>query len=168
MESRRTLTDRISSALLWAAAFCYSAGIFFSATLALRVLPETEPVAVGLVTILHYSKARDYAALALFFVLVPSLTLLLREAGVRLIARLRRRVPGDASAISFALALPFLLAPLFYLTTGKVGWVILLPPAIATAAVELLRVWRSSSWLRRMFADDLGGHHALIFSASSS
>ena len=60
------LQDRIASALLWLAAFSFATGVFFSLTLWFGVLPPVKPVAVGVVTIQHYSKLRDYLGAALF------------------------------------------------------------------------------------------------------
>jgi hypothetical protein len=73
------MTGRITSALLWIAAFAFACGIGFCAALLLRDLPPTAPVAFGIVTIERISKARDYAGAALFFLLVPPLTIALRR-----------------------------------------------------------------------------------------
>ena len=93
------LYDRVAAALLWIAAFAFATGIFFSITLLLGGLPPTEPVAVGLVTIERYSKLKDYLEAALFFLIVPPLTVWLRRAGEKLLARgeLIARVVGVAA-----------------------------------------------------------------------
>src|SRR5205823_1861101 len=85
------LYDRVAAALLWIAAFAFAAGVFFTITLLLGGLPPTEPVAVGLVTIERYSKLKDYVEAALFFLIVPPLTVWLRRAGATLLAREQRR-----------------------------------------------------------------------------
>src|SRR5207237_8672867 len=90
-DTSRPMTARIRSALLWIAAFAFACGIFFCLALLLRDLPETTPVAIGIVTIEHVSKARDYAAAALFLLLVPLLTIALRRAGERATRRLAMR-----------------------------------------------------------------------------
>ena len=149
--STRTLHDRIASAFLWAAAFCLATGVFLSITLLFRSLPPTEPVAIGLVTIERYSKLRDYLGAALFFLLVPPLTIWLR----RLFEKVRR------DRILFAL--PFLFSPLFYLTTGKIGWILLLPVALSFGGPALLRLVGTRRWLREMFRPEMRPYHALLF-----
>ena len=83
MTRPRPLYDRIASALLWLAAFCFATGVFFSLTLEFRALPPVKPVAVGVTTIEHYSKLRDYLAAALFMMLVAPLTIWFRKIGER-------------------------------------------------------------------------------------
>jgi hypothetical protein len=141
------LTARIVAALTWIAAFCFACGVFLSVTLLLKNLPPTEPLAVGLVTIERYSKLHDYLAAALFFLLVPPLTIGLH----RLLSR-RASVP---------FLLPYLLAPLFYLTTGKAGWILLLPVALSFAVPKAIEVWRTRRWVRELA--QLGPYHALLF-----
>jgi hypothetical protein len=155
MTRPRPLYDRIASALLWLAAFSFAAGVFFSLTLWFGVLPPVKPVAVGVVTIQRYSKLRDYLGAALFMTLVPALTIVFRRIAERLASR-------EGHPIAFAL--PFLLSPLFYLTTGKVGWILILPVALAYGATRTLRIATESSWLRRMFAESMRPFHALLFS----
>lgn len=152
---QRPLLASVTAALLWLAAFSYASGVFFALTMLTTWLPPTPPLAVGIVTILHYSKLRDYVNASLFFVTVPLLTLWFR--------RLFPRWGGGAPSIFYA---PFLLAPFFYLTTGKAGWVLLLPPLIAFAAVRALDVTTSSRWLRDFFARELWPYHALLFAES--
>src|SRR5437763_9499243 len=102
---QRPLTDRITAALFWLAAFSYASGVFLTLTMLTVWLPATAPAAIGPITIQHYSKLRDYVNAALFFVLVPPLTIWFRSLGARLWKRA-------------LFVLPFLLAPFFYLTTG--------------------------------------------------
>jgi len=149
------LADRIVAGLIWIAAFCLAAGVFLSLTLLLRDLPPTEPVAVGLVTIERYSKLRDYLGAALFFLLVPPLTIALQ----RLLARARHRTVAE----KILFAVPFFFSPLFYLTTGKVGWILGIPIALALGAPRLLRVFQTRLWLRQMFRAELQPYHALLF-----
>src|SRR5437764_1388966 len=101
MTRPRTLYDRIASALLWLAAFSFATGVFFSLTLWFGALPPVKPVAIGVVTIEHYSKLRDYLGAALFMTLVPALTVWFRRIRERLVAR-------EGHPIAFAL--PFLLS----------------------------------------------------------
>src|SRR5512140_2494979 len=151
-----SLTSRIESALLWVAAFSYASGVFLSTTLALEIVPPTRPVAVGLVTVLRYAKFRDYLGAGLFFLLVPALTIVFRRAGERLLDREQRLLSWrePASHRDFPLAalftIPFFLSPFFYLTTGKIGWVLLLPVAIAYAGTRLRIYAVASRWIRRM------------------
>ncbi len=148
------LYDRIAAAFVWIAAFCLAAGVFLSITLLLRNLPPTDPVAIGLVTIERYSKLRDYLGAALFFLLVPPLTVWLQ--------RLLRRRPHPLATI------PYFFSPLFYLTTGKVGWILGIPVALSFGGPALLRFTRTRLWLRRLFRDELRPYHALLFTEALS
>lgn len=156
----RPLSDRIVSALLWTSAFCFATGVFFALTLFFPSLPPTKPVAIGIVTILRYSKLRDYLGIGLFFVTVPPLTILFHKYGERF--RPRRTLP----AILFLA--PYLLAPFFYLTTGKAGWIIVLPLALSILAPRALDTWETHRWLRDMFRPELWPYHALLFAEAIS
>src|SRR3954464_6466016 len=103
------LYDRIAAALVWIAAFSLACGVFFSLTLSLKLLPATAPVAIGLVTIQRYSKARDYLGAALFFVVVPPLTVWFAHIGAPLVDRMRARRGMAGVILSTA---PFVLSPL--------------------------------------------------------
>ena len=149
------LADRIVAALVWIAAFCLAAGVFLSLTLLLRNLPPTEPVAVGLVTIERYSKLRDYLGAALFFLLVPPLTIWFQ----RLLGRVRHRTFAEKALFT----VPYFFSPLFYLTTGKVGWILGIPIALSLGAPKLLRVVQTRKWIREMFRPELRPYHALLF-----
>ena len=151
----RPLSDRILAALLWASAFCFATGVFLSLTLFFPSLPPTKPVAIGLVTVLRYSKLKDYLGIALFFVTVPPLTIVFHRYGQRWTPR--RTIP----AILFLA--PYLLAPFFYLTTGKAGWIIALPVALSFLAPRALYAWETKRWLRDLFRDELRPYHALLF-----
>ncbi|HEY2323096.1 MAG TPA: hypothetical protein VGJ82_09540, partial [Thermoanaerobaculia bacterium] len=157
------LTDRITAALFWLAAFSYACGVFLTLTMLTGWLPATPPTAIGIVTISHYSKLRDYVNAALFFVLVPPLTIWFRNVG-RALAR-----PGGLKPAlrDILFALPFFLAPFFYLTTGKAGWVLVLPPALAFVATRVYDLARSSRWLRDLFARELAPYHALLFAEAA-
>ena len=148
------LFERISAAFLWIAAFCLATGVFFSLTLLLKYLPPTDPIATGVVTIQRYAKLRDYLGAALFFLLVPPLTVWLRGVLGRY-AR-KHRFP-------FLFATPYFFVPFFYLTTGKVGWILLLPIVLSFAAPRLLEFVRTRSWIREVFRPELGGYHGLLF-----
>lgn len=153
-----SLYARITRALLWIGAFCFASGVFLSITLLFNNLPPTRPVAVGLVTILEYSKLRDYLGAALFFLLVPPLTVWF----ARLFTRHSERLRTFPERILFAL--PYLLAPFFYLTTGKVGWILLLPVALSFAGPKALAFTRDRRWFRELFRAELRPYHALLFS----
>jgi len=143
------LYDRIASAFVWIAAFCLATGVFLSITLLFRSLPPTDPVAIGLVTIERYSKLRDYLGAALFFLLVPPLTIVLH----RPLSRAKHPLA----------TIPYFFSPLFYLTTGKVGWILGIPIALSFGGPRLLRFAQTRLWLRRMFREELRPYHALLF-----
>jgi hypothetical protein len=149
------LYDRIAAALVWIAAFCLAAGVFLSLTLMFRDLPPTSPVAIGLVTIERYSKLRDYLGAALFFVLVPPLTIWLQ----RLLSRAKLRTFSEKVLFT----VPYFFSPLFYLTTGKFGWILGIPIALSLGGPRLLRVVQTRRWIRRMFRAELRPYHALLF-----
>jgi hypothetical protein len=163
-----TLYDRITSALVWVASFCLAIGVFLSITLLFRSLPPTEPVAVGLVTILRYSKFRDYLGAALFFLLVPPLTIWLRvwlaRGSAWAAAGFRKGSGEHSTAAGLLFAAPFLLSPIFFLTTGKAGWVLLLPLLMAFGGPWILSFARRRRWLRELFRPEMGPFHALLFS----
>lgn len=168
IHSRRLLPKRILSALLWLAAFCFATGIFLAATQLLRGLPPTAPVAVGRVTIEKVSKAHDYAAALLFFLLVPAATVWLHRAGTRENDRLRGKVDwhrdaeGIANLVSLLFVAPFFLAPFLYLTTFKPGWPLLIPLALSQLAPRVVIALHGTRWLRALFARDLVPFHTLI------
>ena len=93
------LYERITGALIWLAAFCLATGVFLSITLLFNSFPPTHPVAVGVVTIARYSKLRDYLGAALFFLLVPSLTVWLN----RVLGRAARKLPTMSERLLFLL-----------------------------------------------------------------
>ena len=141
---------------MWVAAFCLATGVFLSLTLLVPSLPPTKPVAVGLVTIERYSKLRDYLSFALFFLLVPPLTIYLRG----LIAR---AVKGMRTPAAMLFTVPYFFSPLFYLTTGKAGWILLLPIVLSFAGPRALEFWRTRRWIRDLFRREMGPYHALLF-----
>lgn len=157
----RPITDRITNAFVWTAAFCAATGVFLSITLLFRSLPPTAPVAVGLVTIQQYSKLRDYLFAALFFLLIPPLTVWFEA----MLARATAKLPGFADRALFTV--PWFLSPLFYLTTGKAGWILLLPLAISSGATRALRFVRERRWIRELFTPEEGAWHAMLFAAST-
>src|SRR5436190_153013 len=155
------LHARIVSAFVWIAAFCLPSGVFLSLTLLLKNLPPTAPVAIGVVTIERYSKLRDYVTAALFFLLVPPLTLWLRRVFERATARM-----NTAAALLFAV--PYFFSPIFYLTTGKVGWILGIPIALSLGGPRALAVWQTRGWLRAMFRRELHPYHALLLAEGLS
>ncbi len=175
MRERRDLTERIESGLIWVAAFAFACGLFLSLTLTFKHLPETSPAAVGYVTINHVSKLADYLGLFLSLTLIPLLTILLRErlSGIVLAAQQRMRWHHQAgrrfdTLIAALLTVPLLASPIFYLTTGKVGWILLLPAALAAAGPALLRMWHSHRAAREFFAPVTWPYHALLFAEALS
>ena len=164
-----TLYRKLSAALVWVAAFLFATGVFLSITLLFRNFPPTEPVAVGLVTILRESKLRDYVAAALFFLLVPPLTIWLQRRFTRMLAKAQRPLPPHLhTPAALLFALPLFLAPAFYLTTGKVGWILLLPLALAYLGPRALHLGWSRRWLRALFRAELRPYHALLFTEAIS
>src|SRR5260221_9868511 len=155
MTPERSLAEQLSSALLWMAAFAFACALFFCATLLTRDLPPTAPVAIGVVTIEHDSKLRDYVNAALFFLLVPPFTLLLRRP-------FDRRTAAFDTQAKVLFAAPFFLAPLLYLTTGKIGWVLLLPVVLALALPYTRDLIASRSWIRSILRPEMRPFHALI------
>jgi len=154
------LSDRILRAFLWIAAFSLACGVFLSLTLLFRSLPPTAPVAIGYVTIARYSKLRDYLGASLFFLLVPPLTIWLE----RVFARAMPRRFGAALLFT----VPYFFAPLFYLTTGKVGWILLLPVALSYAGPRLLAFVETRRWLRELCRRELRAYHALVLTEGLS
>lgn len=150
----KPLFERISTAFLWVAAFCLASGVFLSLTLLFKHLPPTDPVAIGYVTIARYAKIRDYLGAALFFLLVPPLTVWLRGVLGRYAKKTR---------MPLLFAAPYFFVPLFYLTTGKVGWILLLPIVLSFTGPRLLAFIRTRRWVRQLLRRELGPYHALLF-----
>ena len=114
-----------------------------------------------MVTIERYSKLRDYLGAALFFLLVPPLTIWLRNV-------FARAVEGMTTSAALLFTLPYCFSPLFYLTTGKVGWIIGLPVALSLGGPRALELWRTRRWLRELFRRELHPYHALLFAEGLS
>jgi hypothetical protein len=102
-----TSTTRAIPALLWIASFSLGILAFLAASPLLRLFPATPPVAVGIVTIEHASKARDYAAPLLFFLIVPAVTIATHR---RMTVEDRQSFPSQGQARS-----PVLHASIVYL-----------------------------------------------------
>lgn len=167
--SERRLLDDITGALLWVAAFCFACGVFFSAALLVRNLPPTPPVAIGMVTIEHVSKLRDYVTAALFFLLVPPLTVWFRHVGARADAFYRRSVSAEHRTIaSILFTIPYFLSPALYLTTGKVGWVLVLPLVLSNAAPRALAFVDQKLWVRRLLRPEMRPLYAIILTGAMS
>ena len=164
----RSLYERVVAASLWVAAFSFACGVFLCLTLLFPLFPPTPAVAVGLVTIQRYSKLRDYAGVALFLTLVPVLTVWFRHRGAGILAGIERdfawrgRTPRRAS-VGLLFTLPFVLSPLLFLTTGKFGWVLFLPVALAWAGPRALLFVDQRLWFRRVFRKEMHPYHALLF-----
>ncbi|MBK5258818.1 MAG: hypothetical protein JJE51_04435 [Thermoanaerobaculia bacterium] len=165
----RELPRRVLAALLWVAAFCFATGAFLSSTLLLRGIPPTPHVAVGRVTIENVSKGREYLTAALFFVIVPAITIALFRLGARVNERLRRRVSAEGvkNLVSLAFILPFFLAPFLYLTTFKWGWPLLVPLLLQIVPLSIIAYHRNL-WIRRLLRGDLLPYHTLILTYGMS
>src|SRR5258708_17846072 len=167
--TRSALPSRVAAAFLWLAAFSFANGFFLSITLLFGYVQAAEPVAVGIVPILHYSKLHDYVGAATFLLLVPPLTIWLHGVGERCVAREQRLFTRRRDAvITLLFTTPFLLAPLLYLTTGKYGWVLLMPVALAFAGTRSLQFFEHRFWLRQAFLRELRPYRALIFAEALS
>lgn len=168
MATERSLNDRIRGALLWTAAFSFACGIFLAATLGFGVFPPTRPTSVGIVPILGYSKMADYAGGVLFMTAVPLLTVLFHRLGGRLLAKeLQLAPPSARMVVTAAATIPFFLSPIFHVTTGKVGWTLLLPPFAAWGAVRGLRLWRGTAWLRSAITRAERPYHTLVLTGAT-
>ncbi len=165
----RPLLDEVAGALLWIAAFSFACGAFLSASLLLRNLPPTPPVAIGVVTIEHVSKLRDYATAALFFLLVPPLTVWFRRLGAQGCAFHRRQVTSEHRTLaSILFSVPYFLSPALYVTTGKIGWVLVLPVALSNAGPYALALFDQRLWVRRLLRRDLWPSYAIILTGGMS
>ena len=162
------MTDAVRGALLWVASFAFACGVFFCLALLLRDLPPTPPVAIGVVTIEQTSKARDYAAAALFFLLVPPLTIYFRSRGEKLDDFYRRVAPSHPTLVTILFAAPYIFSPLLYLTTGKVGWTLLLPAFLSNASPRVIEFFEQRRWARLLFRRELRPFHALLVAEGSS
>ncbi len=167
--SRNGLVDRVISALLWLAAFCFAVGIFLAATQLLRWLPPTPPIAVGRVTVERASKLRDYVTAILFFLIVPAATILVHRLGTDENARLRRAfawrrrdVTGLQNLASLLFVAPFFLAPFLYLTTFKVGWPLLIPLLLSELGARAVIALDRKRWLQQFLRRELLPLHALV------
>jgi len=109
-------------------------------------------VAIASITI---EELRDYVNAALFFLLVPPLTLGLRRFFDRRTARFDHRA-------KVLFAVPYFLAPLLFLTAGKIGWVLLLPVVLSLAMPYTRELVRSRLWIRSLLRPEMRPFHALI------
>jgi hypothetical protein len=166
---RSELIDRVIAALLWAAAFSFAVGVFLSATLLLRGLPPTAPVAIGRVTVERVSKTRDYAAAALFFAVIAPATIALYRAGTRQVEAFRRASTGPRQhLVSILFVAPFFLAPFLYLTTFKWGWPVLIPLLASQLGPRAVIVYERNLWVRRLFHREMVPFHALLITEAVS
>ncbi len=168
------LLDRVSRFLLWAASFFFGTALFLVARKLLRVVPPTDPVAIGRVTIEGASKLRDYLSAGLFYLLVPLAAVIFFPLALRWIERTLHRLPPSKQTDANRLAItalfsgPFFIAPFFYLTTGKEGWGVLLPLLLAFTTPSILVAFQTRRWLRELFSEQLGASHALLFCEGAS
>ena len=168
--SRDRLARNAAGALLWVAAFSFAVSFFLASSKLLRGLPPTEPVAIGRVTIEGASKSRDYAGAVLYYALVPLLTLLARPLLERYHARLSpREARGERLVLStFLFALPFVLAPLLFLTTRRELWGILLPLLLAALGPLSLSLVARRRWVRELFQPEAVPIHALLLTEAAA
>ncbi|MGH9459514.1 MAG: hypothetical protein ACRD2J_17905 [Thermoanaerobaculia bacterium] len=164
------LTDALAGALLWVASFCFAAALFLPSYKLLRLIPPPDPVAVGVVTIQEVSKRSEYAFAALFYILVPLLTIALRPGLERLHGWIAGAVedPSERLASAALFAVPLVAAPFLFVATNKEGWGVLLPLALAGAGPGFLRAVRTRAWLRGLLAPDLRPFHALVLLEAAS
>ncbi len=159
----RRLNDRIAAACVWVAAFCLASGVFFSIAINFQYLPPTRPSAIGVVTVERLSKLKDYLGAALFMGLVPLLTVAFQRVGTRALQREQQGVSENRRMlVALLFTAPFLLSPLFALPTGKVGWILLLPFALAYAGLRALQFVATRLWFREMFREEMRPFHALL------
>ena len=165
-----SLLEAVAGAILWVASFMFAAAICFCLFKWVRIFPPTHPSAIGIVTILAVSKARDYAAAILFFSLVPVATVTLRTFAKRDLARLvgpHSNAMGDLPTI-LLYAWPFLLAPFFWLTTRKEGWAVLLPLFLSQVGARTLAAFRTNRRLRKLFGPETVPFHSLLLVEGSA
>jgi hypothetical protein len=170
LRARDRLAHHAASALFWIASFAFAVSFFLAATKLLRGIPPTEPVAIGRVTADGVSKARDYAGAALYYALVPLLTILFRA---RLLPRYHERIApargGATAVLSAALfALPFILAPFLFLTTRKELWGLLLPLVLCAAGPLAIRAAERRRWIREIVTPDSLAIHALLLTEGAA
>jgi hypothetical protein len=158
------------SLLFWIAAFAYAFAIFLLLLPSLKGIPATPFRGVGAVTVAGASKLRDYVSALLFFTLVPLLTVAV-ERGVRaLFARLAPAAAGSRRRLAAAalFALPFWLAPFFYLTTRKEVWGAVLPIVLGAGAAYAVHLVPSRPWLAGLLRRELAPIHALLLTEAAA
>lgn len=155
-----SLVRFLTSGLLWAGAFGFASSLFLVLQKSLRFLPATRPVAIGLVTIQHDSKARDYVTAAIFYLIVSAGTVVLRRLFERSLERWGERERPLTGALLFSM--PLISAPLLYLTTRKEMWALVLPLTLSFGSLALLRAWRHQQWIRSLFGSDSAPFHLLV------
>jgi hypothetical protein len=172
-ESRDRTGSWIATALLWTGAFAFVFGTYVILEKHLRVLPPTDPVGVGRVTVDGASKLEDYAGLALFYLFVPLGTYFAGSGLVRLHRRAAAALDateGDGRFIASAavIAAALLLSPWFALTTRKEGWAVIMPPLLALGAIAAWRFARSRPWIAALRAPELRATHALLLTEAAA
>ncbi|HSN68841.1 MAG TPA: hypothetical protein VLV48_06330, partial [Thermoanaerobaculia bacterium] len=111
-----------------------------------------------------------YAAAALFYGLVPILAFLARPLLARYHARLApHAVRGERLVLStFLFSIPFILAPLLFLTTRKELWGILLPVVLAALGPRALALRERRRWARELSDPAAAPIHALLLTEGAA
>ena len=166
------LIRKLTSGLLWLAAFCFSLALYLTVSKSVRDLPSTDPVAVGRITVDGFSKLGDYVGAAVFYLLVPLATVGFRMLLERVLRSLNARLEDGSGrtriAASLALALPLCLSPFLFIATRSEGRALFFPIILSALASWSVRAWTRHEWLRSLFRRDLQPFHAIVVSAAFS
>lgn len=162
----------LARAALYCGGFMYAFVVFLVSLDPLKKFPPTAANGIGRVTIDGVSKSADYFGAALFYLLVIALTLPFAAAGERWLVRLDGRMgrSSDRTKLFLALitAVPFCLSPMFYLTSRKELWGIVLPPVLGFGLSSLWVFARRNRWLRDLYRRQYAGFHSLIIASAAA
>lgn len=162
----------LARAAMYCGGFMYAFVVFLVSLDPLKKFPPTAENGIGRVTLDQVSKSADYVGAALFYLLVIALTIPIAKGGERWLSRMsaRLRAPSDRTRLllSLVIALPFCLAPMFYLTSRKELWGIVLPPVLGLGLSSLWVYARRNPWLRELYQRRYAGFHGLIVVSAAS
>jgi hypothetical protein len=169
------LLRAIASSLLWGASFGWCGGLFLSIQRHFD-LPPSAAVAVGRVSIDRWSKEADYLSALFFFIAVGIGTVLVRPVTEWLMSTWSRGLAFASLEArdrfllrqTLLLALPLMLAPLFFLTTRKEMWGVLLPLLLAFALCQAHRALVRDRWRRELFLGDSATFLGLVLAEAAS